>query len=229
MDILDARTALAGRGWLSRTPAAFRDAILAQARLRSFPAGATVYAEGDPSDGLWGLASGMIGLELAGAKRSPSLAYLSGKGFWIGAHTLVMGPGRQIGIVALRPSHLLFVSGSAFHAIAQKDPEAWRWLAMLPLMQNAVAFGILDDLLISESDRRCAAILLRLAGCRGPFAQAEPDDIYVTQEQLGEMSNLSRTTVGDVLRTFEKQGFITRRYGRIVIDSSALARVVTQG
>lgn len=229
MDILDARTALARRGWLSRTPAAFRDAVLSQTSLRSFGAGTTIYSEGDPSDGLWGLAEGTIGLELAGERRSPSFAYLSGRGFWIGAQTLIMGPGRQVGLVALRPCRMLYLSGAAFHAIAQKDAEAWRWLAALPLIQNAVAFGVLDDLLIRESDRRCAAILLRLAGCRGPFAQDEPDDIYATQEQLAEICNLSRTSLGEVLRAFDRQGFISRRYGRIVIDRAVLARLADPG
>ncbi len=217
---------LACRGWLSRTPSAFREAILSQTRLRSFDAGETVYSEGEASDGLWGLAQGMIGLERAGERRAPSFALLSGPGFWIGAQTLVHGPGRQVGLVALRPCRMLSLSGAAFHAIAQKDAEAWRWLAALPLSQNAVAFGVLDDLLIRESDRRCAAVLLRLAGCRGPYAQETPEDIFATQEQLAEMCNLSRTSLGDVLRSFEKGGLILRRYGRITVQRRPLADMV---
>ena len=122
----------------------------------------------------------------------------------------------------MRPSHLLHLSSAGFHAIAQRDAEAWRWLAMLALMQNAVAFGMLDDLLIRDADRRCGAILLRLAGCRGPFAMNDPEDVFATQEQLAEMCNLSRTSLGEVLRGFEKRSLISRRYGRIVINRTLL-------
>lgn len=226
MELATARAVLAGRGWLCKTPEGFREEILAQSHLHRFSAGETIYAEGDPSDGLYGLVSGTLGVEFSGPTRPPAFAYLTGKGFWIGAHTLVFGPGRQVGLVALTSCHVLHLSGSAFHVIARRDPEAWRWLSVLPLMQNAVAFGVLEDLLIRDPKRRCAAILLRLAGCRGPFAGDTPEEVFVTQEVLAEMVNLSRTSLGDVLREFAAQGFISRRYGRITIDRDRLSALV---
>ena len=229
LELATARALLAECGWLCKTPEGFRESILAQSQLRSFSAGETIYAEGDPSEGLYGLAAGTLGIELSGPTRPPGFAYLTGKGFWIGAHTLVLGPGRQVGLVALTPCHVLHLSGSAFHVIARREPEAWRWLSVLPLMQNAVAFGVLEDLLIRSPKRRCAAILLRLAGCRGPFAGDTPEEIFVTEEVLAEMANLSRTSVGDVLRDLEAQEFISRRYGRISIDRDKLTALISPG
>jgi CRP/FNR family transcriptional regulator, cyclic AMP receptor protein len=225
-DVGAARAVLATRGWLTKTPAVFRDAVLSHSKLHSFAAGETIYAQGDIEAGLWGLASGTIGVELSGRHRDPRFAYFTGTGFWIGAHTLVMGPARQVGLVALRPSQMLHLPGTAFTTITQQQSDAWRWLAVLPLLQNALAFGILEDLLIRDPQRRCAAILLRLAGCRGPLAIAEPEDIFVTQEQLAEMINLSRTALGDVLRGFEKKGYISRRYGKLTIVNALLEDVV---
>lgn len=225
-EIEAARAALAGRGWLTKTPPAFRAAVLSQCKLRSCAAGETIFSQGDVEVGLWGLASGTIGVELSGRHRDPSFAYFTGTGFWIGAHTLVTGAGRQVGLVALRPCQMLHLSGSAFLGIVQQDPEAWRWLAVLPLLQNALAFGTLEDLLIRDPRRRCAAVLLRLAGCRGPLAVSQPEDIYVTQEQLAEMINLSRTSLGDILRAFERQGFLTRGYGKLSIDAPEMNRML---
>lgn len=225
MDISLARAVLSDRGWLSKTPAWFREQVLEHSQLRSFAAGQTIFAQGDASEGLWGLAAGTLGVEMAGSKRAPSFAHLAGKGFWIGAHTLVLGPGRQVGLVALTPCQMLHLPASLFHVIARQDGEAWRWLSVLPLLQNAVAFGTLEDLLIRDPKRRCAAILLRLAGCRGPFAGDEPEEVFATQEQLAEMINLSRTSLGDVLRGFEAQGYISRQYGRITIDRDLLSRI----
>ena len=222
MEVSTARATLALIGWLSKTPEGFRDAILSGSNLRSFSPGETIYPQGDPSDGLYGLAAGTLAVELSGSTRPPGFASLMGKGFWTGGHTLLLGPGRQVGLVAITNCHLLQLSRAAFHGIARRDPEAWRWLAVLPLMQNAAALGVLEDLLIRDPQGRCAMILLRLAGCRGPFSGDCPEEVFVTQEELAEIANLSRTSLGDVLRKFEAQGLISRRYGRITIDRDRL-------
>ena len=229
MDISQAKQVLTMRGWLTKTPAPFREAVLSNCVLRDFAAGETIYAQGDRSGGLWGLAAGTIGVELAGDHRNPGFAYLTGRGFWIGAHPVVLGTDRQVGLVALRPSSLLHLPTASFLRLASEDPEAWRWLAVLPLMQTTLAFGVLDDLLIRDTRRRCAAVLLRLAGCRGPGAVSEPDDIHVTQEQLAEMLNMSRTALGEVLRWFEARGLISRRYGKLTIDNTKLETLLKVG
>jgi CRP/FNR family transcriptional regulator, cyclic AMP receptor protein len=228
MNISEARAVLSARGWLTKTPAHFRDAVLSNCELRSFSSGETVYAQGDRSGGLWGLAAGTVGIELSGQHRDPSFAYFTGKGFWIGAHALVLGTERQVGLVALRSCSLLHLPGTAFHGITLQNQEAWRWLALLPLLQNTLAFGVLEDLLIRDTRRRCAAVLLRLAGCRGPLAATEPDDVYVTQEQLAGMINLSRTALGEVLRGFEAKGFISRQYGKLTIEVNQLEDMVNR-
>lgn len=222
MDISEARQVLSTRGWLAMTPPGFRDAVLARCELHSFAAGETVYAQGDGPSGMWGLAEGTVGIELSGQSRDAVYAYLAGKGFWIGAHPLVLGTERQVGLVALRPSSLLNLPSTTFHAMARQDPEAWRWLAVLPLLQTSLAFGVLEDLAIRDTPRRCAAMLLRLAGCRGPTPSQEADEIFVTQEHLAEMINLSRTALGVVLRAFESQRLIERQYGKVKIDRERL-------
>lgn len=206
----------------------FRQKILSHCDLRNFAPGETIYAQGDKSGGLWGLADGTVGIELSGQHRDPTFAFLTNKGFWIGAPTLVMGAERQVGLVALRPSTLLHLPKSAFLAMTQQDPEVWRWLSVLPLLQNVLAFGVLEDLLIRDPRRRCAAILLRLAGCRGPLAVAEPEEVFATQEQLAEMINMSRTALGEVLRDFEAKGLILRRYGKMTVDRLLLEGVLSK-
>ena len=229
MDISQAQHLLSTRGWLTKTPAPFREAVLSHCVLRDFATGDTIYAQGDRSGGLWGLAAGTVGVEVSGDHRNPSFAYFTGRGFWIGAHPLVLGTDRQVGLVALRPSSLLYLPSPSFHRIASDDPEAWRWLAVLPLMQTTLAFGVLDDLLIRDTRRRCAAVLLRLAGCRGPGAVSEPDEIHVTQEQLAEMINMSRTALGEVLRWFEGRSLISRKYGKLTIDNQKLETLLKIG
>lgn len=222
IDLVQARAVLSARGWLTKTPASFREAILSGTSLHHFAEGETIYAQGDRPAGVWGLAQGLVGIELSGQHRDPTYAFFASKGFWIGAHTLVMPGERQVGLVALRPSALLHLPAQTFHALSQTAPEAWRWLAVLPLLQNVIALGTLQDLMLRDPEKRVAAILLRLAGCRGPMASADPDDIFVTQEQLAEMISISRTALGRILRMLQAEGAIARQYGRISIDPPRL-------
>jgi CRP/FNR family cyclic AMP-dependent transcriptional regulator len=225
VDISEARRVLSMQGWLTQTPPPFREAVLLNSELHHFTQGETIYAQGDDSVGLWGLADGTVGVEFSGRQSSPSFVYFAHKGFWIGAHSLVLRSDRQLGLMAMKPCSLLHLTNTAFQGIAREMPEAWRWLSVLPLLQNAVAFGTLEDLMIRDSRRRCAAILLRLAGCRGPLESAEPNEIFITQEHLAEMINLSRTALGEVLRNFEAKGFISRQYGRMTIERHRLEEV----
>ena len=50
--------------------------------------------------------------------------------------------------------------------------------------------------------------------------------IAVNQEQLGAMLSLTRQTISEVLREFEAQGWLKRRYGAIeLLDLDALDRI----
>ena len=134
------------------------------------------------------------------------------------------GDPRQVGLVATRASLLLHPPIAEFEAIAAEDPQAWRWLAILPIQQALLATGVAEDLMIRDPRRRLLATLLRLAALRGPLAGPEPLDIVVSQENLAAIVNLSRTATGLMLRAFEAEGLIERRYSRIrIVDAEAVA------
>lgn len=222
MKYSEAQRVVATRGWLTRTPPDFREAVLANCTLHRFAAGSTIFTELDEAAGVWGLARGVVGIESSGEQSDPRFVSFAGEGFWLGAQTLILGTRRQVGLVAIQPCVLLHLSPTGFQAIVDTVPEAWRWLAVMAISQIELALGTLEDLRMREPERRCAAMLLRLAGCRGPFAVAEPADVLVTQEQLSELINLSRTALGSVLRNFESLGLISRGYGKVVIDRQRL-------
>lgn len=80
-----------------------------------------------------------------------------------------------------------------------------------------VAMGVqgISDLLLPSQERRCAAVILRLAGSRN--SGEEPNDIHCTHEELATMCNLSRPYLSTLLKRFEAQGLIGLAYRRITI------------
>ncbi len=220
-----ARKFLASHGWLSLVPEVFRGAVLAKCHVRSFERGDAVYRLDDPPGGLFGLASGGIALEIAPGARSPYIAHFMRPGIWFGTAALLTGQPRRVGITATRSSVVLHLQASDFLAIASHQPEAWRWLSLILLLNNELAISVCDDLMIRDPKERATAILLRLSGCHSGAPEADnPTELDLTHDELARMTNLSRTTIGSLLREYEAEGWIEQSYRCISIRNPAALR-----
>jgi len=212
---------MASHGWLAATPPHFRDQVLSRCVLRRAEKGQQIFSRGDPPGGLWGLVSGTVAIEVDSG-RETFLGHFAGPGYWIGAGPTITGQDRSVGVMATRASTLLLLPSASFKEIAAADPEAWRWLAVLPMMQSLLAMGVAQDLMIRSPRDRLVAILLRLAACRGPFAKAEPEIITATQDEIAAIANLSRTATGKMLRELENSRCLSMGYRSIRVDPECL-------
>jgi CRP/FNR family cyclic AMP-dependent transcriptional regulator len=81
------------------------------------------------------------------------------------------------------------------------------------------------DLLIRDSERRCAAVLLRLGGRRfaGPDDE-EPVEVPVMQDELAGAANLSRNSVGTMLQRLKGRGLVEPGYRGIAIRAPKALR-----
>ncbi len=102
-------------------------------------------------------------------------------------------------------------------------------------MQLSIIFGevsqtIAADLLIRDSERRCAAVLLRLGGRRfaGP-EDTEPVEVSIMQSELAGAANLSRNSVGTMLQRLKARGLIELGYRGMTIRAPAALRAFVDG
>lgn len=226
--------ALCKAGWLSRTPVEFQQAVLARCRVRTLARNDVVYSIGESADGrasgLWGVVSGGIALEIAPGERGPTFAHFAVPGFWFGQSAVLTRRARMATAVATRPSTLVTLTASHFEQIAAQMPLAWRWLGLLAVEHLRLSLTAMDDLTIRDPAARAVALLLRLAGNRGSSLDCAPArEVDVSQESLAVMANLSRSTVGGILRSLEKAGYLEVRYRLIrLLDPERLARLVAE-
>jgi CRP-like cAMP-binding protein len=92
-----------------------------------------------------------------------------------------------------------------------------------------VATVVATDLMIRSSERRCAAVLARLAGCR--FARPEqnaPVDLAITQEMLAAAAGLSRNSTGTALRKLMSRGLVELGYGGMTVCAPAALRAFVE-
>ena len=213
---------LSRTGWLSHIPVDCQDAVLDECLCYATNAGQAITHGGEETGGMFGIVSGTVGVYSAVGSSEAPLIHIAGPAFWFGLFPITNGRPRIISVSARTPCVVAQIPQTALQALLDRKPERWRWLNLLSLENAALAVQALADLLISDNERRCAAVLLRVAGCRESGDAAA--NASLTQYELATLSNLSRPTVSLVVRSLSARGFISLGYRTITIETPAQLR-----
>jgi CRP-like cAMP-binding protein len=218
------------QGWLSHTPATFHDRLLEQCARVEISQGNIIFTVGENSSGLWGMAKGQVHFNIATHEHGPRFGHVLGPGAWFGDYELITGNPRILEVKASRDCVLYHLPSQKFQQLAKEYPLSWRWIALLATQHTALALGAADDLMIKKSDARLAALLLRLSGRRGaPEGTIPLDDLDVTQQNLSDALNLSRTATGQKLRKLRDRKMIGFTYTKLkILDPQALMVCITE-
>jgi CRP-like cAMP-binding protein len=213
-------------GWLSEQPAAFGRQLLQIARTVSIARGDLVFSADDPPGGIYGVVSGGIGIEGGGAFHMVRLGHVLRAGAWFGHHPVLSPGARRVQTMrATEDSSLIHVPLSPLETLMKADPLAARCLGNMADGGSILATRIISDLLIPNAPQRVAAVLLRVTGAESGIEPTHPDGFLMTQAELGEMANVSRQHLNQVLSELRGKGWIAMRYQRLrVIDAAALRR-----
>ena len=209
---------LTNSGWLSATPVDFRQAVLLRADWSSVDAGAPIQSGGEESGELIGLAGGIIEMRTVLGRADTPLMHLAHPVFWFGYVPILTDRPRRILADAKTPVWLARISSAAVKMLLGERPEWWRHLMQLSIVYGDVSQTIAADLLIRDSERRCAAVLLRLGGVRfaGP-GDNKAVEVPVTQNDLGGAANLSRNSVGTIVQRLKARRLIDLGYRGMTI------------
>jgi len=123
------------------------------------------------------------------------------------------------------------VRAKALHGLLRKHPEWWRHLAVAIGECADIAANASSDFMIPENERRGVAVLLRLSDCRFPPPYGgPPQEVPLTQAEFAATSNVSRNTLGTLLRSLQDAGLISIGYGKIrPLQSEKLRALVEAG
>lgn len=214
--------ALAMRGWLSLQPESFRAAVLATGQPRRFGKGATIYAQGDAPGGIYGLIDGAVSVTIAPGRTGPHVAHLASPGDWFGEGSFLTGEPRRVSLEAVTDSALFHLPLDAMERLAT-DPGNIRRFGQIAMLNIDLALHVIDDLLISDTDRRIAATLLRALGGR------TQGSVALSQADLGRLANASRKLVNGALRRFAARGWVETGYSTLEVTNAAALRAFATG
>lgn len=219
MDKAEAAAIVTAQGWLSRRPAAFRDAVIARCRLQQFAAGEALYNPGDPPSGMFGLVSGRL---LTRVPPADVLVNSEQPGYWIGEATAFQRARRWVTLVAGTPVEVLHLSQADFDEMAL-DAENCRHFAINGGESLSLAVSVVANLIQPVPEIRIAQRLLSFSGY---FDATRRHELGFSQSDLAEMCGLSRQTTNKVLHGLVERGIIAIGYRNLeIIDRAALQQL----
>ena len=219
------------RGWFAQTSEDFPRDLLALGRAKSCVAGETLYRAGDSSDDYYGVIRGVILLQGHFPHPDAVMFHMLHPGDWVGSVPVLANRVRYATASARTEAELLLIPGVELRALLRRKPQHALELSMDLAYHLDVALQVATDLLIRDSEARCAAALLRLGGCRrtgdhGTIASAE---VPASQAELAMLTNTSRNTLNGVLGRFAEKGLITLSYRAVRIDDPVRLRQIADG
>ncbi len=232
MDREEGMDVLSRGGWLRDTPAAFRDALLSICRWERIEAGALIQSGGGEEVEMTGLARGVMELRSVVGRADTPVMHFARAVFWL-SFTRVISQRRSNRIEATAKTTVWLARApqAAVRKLLDDHPDWWRHMLLPTVFYGDIALNIASDLLIPDSERRCAAVLLRLSARR--FADSDDPasaDVPITQEDLAGAANLSRSSVRTMLGRLSTRGLIEQSYGGVtVLAPAALRAFVDKG
>lgn len=202
------------RGWLSHQPAAFQSAFIAMGRQVALDRAAPVFHMGDSEGGVYGIVSGSIAVMGGTRWQFPALAHVARAGDWFGHRPALLGGARTLSMHAMEQTTLLLVPLERLRSRMRSEPDFATRMAQMAEIGTETVISVARDLLIRNSARRLAAVLLRVTA----MGQVQPDDregYAITQAELAEMANMSRHQANRTLGAWKRAGLIDLGYNRI--------------
>jgi CRP-like cAMP-binding protein len=229
MDQEEGLRILSSRGWLSATPVEFQRAILSRCSWQALEPGESIQTGGEELGELIGLAQGAIEMRTILGPAETPLMHIAHPVFWLGYVPLILGQPRRLSASAKSPAWLARVPQHAVLKLLAERPEWWRFFLQPAIIYGDVSQTVAADLLIRDSERRCAAVLLRMAGRRFAASDdAAPVEAPLTQDELAGAANMSRNSVGTMLKRLAARGLVELGYRSLTVVSPAALRAFVE-
>lgn len=185
---------------------------------RRFERGRFVFLQGQPGDALYVVAEGLVKVFVVSEEGDEMVLTTLRPPDVFGELSLIDGGPRSAGAQAAEDTTLLHVGRDAMLELLREHPALCdRLLAYLGGMIRRLTDQA-ADLVFLDLNGRVAKLLVGLAAERG---EREGDavvlDLRLTQSDLAAMVGGSRQSVNQILRSFERRGYLELQPGRVVV------------
>src|ERR1700675_1015582 len=184
-----------------------------------------IFAQGEPSDGLFYIQTGKVQLSVVSERGKEATLAILGIGDFFGEGGLAGQLLRVSSATAMTDCVLLHIERKAMTYAMSLEPKLSAMFVKYLLKRNIRYQDDLVDQLFNSSEKRLARVLLLMAqfGKEGVSEMSVP---RLSQETLGEMVGTTRSRVSFFMNRFRKFGFINYAVGDNLHVHSSLLNVL---
>lgn len=185
---------------------------------RSYEKGATIFVEGQPSNGVFMLCRGRVKLSTCSRDGRVMIVGVAAPGDVIGLSAVMSGREYEVTAEAIELGQLSFISRDDFVRFLQTHPEACLSAARqlgrkyYEAHQKLCAFGMSEPVLV-----KLAKLILGWSEHISPANSPVRLTNSFTHEEIAEMIGTSRETVTRTLREMRERGLVTLKGSDLVI------------
>jgi CRP/FNR family transcriptional regulator, cyclic AMP receptor protein len=198
----------------------FLTAIDGGKTLVKYRKGETVFAQGDPSDGVFYIQSGNCKVSVVSEQGKEAIVALHEKGDFFGEGCLTGQPRRLATVRAMSDLEVMRFDNAAIQRVLHEEPDFSEFFISYLLARNARVEADLVDQLFNSSEKRLARLLLLMANF-GKEGKPELVVAKISQETLAEMIGTTRSRVSAFMNKFRRLGFIEYN-GSLKVHNSLL-------
>lgn len=212
-------------------PAAARAALISVARRVSFPAGATVLAEGAPADAFYLVWSGQVKMVRSTAAGRSLILALFGAGDLFGISAALSGLACTASWEAIVPTECLEVRRVQLYALLAERPQLVPELLPFLSRQLMECKNCLVETSCARVEARFASLFLGLAERMGEAVEAGTFvPLPLSRQELADLTGTTLETAIRMMSRWNKEGVVwTSRTGFLLRNRRELERLAWGG
>jgi len=206
--------------WFNSCSNRLQDDLLNHAKVVELNSGECLFLRGDANCGVYCVVNGVARVSGVNGEGKEAVLSFIPQAVWFGEVALFDGGTRTHDIYAQTALRLVHINERTLNKILNENPIYWRDFGVLLSQKMRLLFSSLEDYALLSAQQRVCKHLLMLASY-APNAMS----VYLSQQQLADMTYLTRQTVNQILQALSKQSAITLHYQRIdILDKNVLEK-----
>ncbi len=206
---------------LQQLPGELRAGMAEAAILRRAVDGERLFEQGDVSDGVYAIISGVICFERTLPGHSSALIAFAASGTWFGEVGVLESSERQLTAFSRGNAQLLFIPRLDFLRLLDAHPVLHRlvtqWVAAKLRFSTQMA-AELRSLTLQERLARTLLELQRLAPRPSEVGQQGLRiNFNLTQDDMASLMGATRQRINQILRQWQAEGLVETRYRQITL------------
>ncbi|MCQ8876873.1 Crp/Fnr family transcriptional regulator [Pseudoalteromonas shioyasakiensis] len=208
--------------WFTQCSEQLQNELLLHAKVVELNSGESLFLRGDKNCGLYCVISGAVRVSGANSEGKEAVLSFIPQAVWFGEVALFDGGTRTHDVYAQTTLRLVHITERTLNVLLNNHPEYWRDFGVLLSQKMRLLFSSLEDhALLSAKQKVCKCLLMLATFDTGS------SKIYLTQQQLADMTYLTRQTINQILQDLSKHTAITLHYQCIdIIDKPALEAIL---